>query len=90
MELTERQADSIRKIASDLRPAMLDDIGLLPTLKWYLQDFQSRIPDLRIHFQATGIKKRLQPAFEITLYRLIQEGLTNVVKHARASQTEIL
>lgn len=90
MDLTERQADSIRKIASDLRPAMLDDIGLLPTLKWYLQDLQNRFPDLRIDFRATGIKKRLQPEIEITIYRLIQEGLTNIVKHAGAGRAEIL
>jgi len=73
-----------------LRPAILDHLGLIPALEWYIKDLSNRIPGLQINFQSTGFKKRLKPELEIVLYRLIQEGLTNVIKHAKAKRADIL
>ncbi|MFZ5584452.1 MAG: PAS domain S-box protein [Thermodesulfobacteriota bacterium] len=91
IELIEGLADDIRKISSDLRPDMLDHLGLIPSMEWYVNDFRRRRPGLRVEFMAVGfaIKRRLDPRLEIVLYRLLQEGLTNVAKHAKAGVVNI-
>lgn len=76
--------DTIRELASELRPDMLDDLGLVPTLEWYIKDFVDRVGRIKIDFQAIGIRKRPEPEIEIVLYRFLQEALTNIAKHARA------
>lgn len=89
IDLIEQLGDKIRSISSDLRPDLLDDLGLVPTLEWYLKEFGDRHPSIRIDFQAVGIKKRLPPESELVLYRIFQESLNNVVKHARARQVGV-
>jgi len=89
-EIIERLGENLQKISSALRPAILDHLGLIPALEWYIRDLKDRIPALQINFQSTGFKKRLKPELEIVLYRLIQEGLTNVIKHAKARRADIL
>ncbi|MBI5524405.1 MAG: PAS domain S-box protein [Desulfarculus sp.] len=91
VEVIEGLADNIRKISSDLRPDMLDHLGLVSTMEWYVGDFRKRWPTLEVDFQAVGfaIKKRLDPRLEIVLYRLLQEGLNNVAKHAQAKQVSV-
>jgi signal transduction histidine kinase len=87
--ITESLADNVRKISSDLRPDMLDDLGLVPTLQWYLNEFRTRITGIDVEFQAVGFKRRLPPLIEIVLYRIFQEGLNNVAKHSQASLVNI-
>jgi PAS domain S-box-containing protein len=87
--LIERVSDTTRRIISDLRPAMLDHLGLLPTLEWYIEDFRNRMEGLSVEFEAVGLKQRLDPEVETALYRIIQEGLHNVVKHANAKNVTI-
>jgi PAS domain S-box-containing protein len=89
-EIIARLGEKLQKISSALRPAILDHLGLIPALEWYIRDLKGRIPSLQIDFQSTGFKKRLKPELEIVLYRLIQEGLTNVIKHAKAKRADIL
>jgi PAS domain S-box-containing protein len=88
--LIRRLGDDIRNIASDLRPDTLDHFGLIPTLEWYINKLSSRIPEIRIDLQISGFKRRLSPETEVVLYRVIQEGLTNVLKHAEARNVKIL
>ncbi len=87
--LIEHLGDKIRNISSDLRPDLLDDLGLVPTLEWYIKEFHEKRKDINIDFHAIGIKRRLPPDVEIVLYRLFQESLNNVVKHAKASQVDV-
>ena len=86
----EMLADSVRKTTSYLRPDLLDHLGLVPTLEWFIHEFSVRWPDIRVAFQALGLKKRLNQQIEIVLYRIFQECLTNISKHARASRVEIM
>ena len=82
-------ADAVRDTTSRLRPDMLDHLGLVPTLQWYIDDFKNRRPDTRISFQAIGLKKRIPSDVELVLYRVFQEGLNNISKHAQASQVDL-
>jgi signal transduction histidine kinase len=69
---------------------MLDDLGLIPTLKWYIKDFVKRIGGLQIVFQAIGVKRRPEAEIEIVLYRFLQEALNNIAKHAKAKHVSVL
>ena len=86
----ERLADLVRKTTSYLRPDVLDHIGLIPTMEWHIQDFLSHRDDLDIEFQAVGFKRRLKGSIEIVLYRIFQECLTNISKHAKAKSVKII
>jgi PAS domain S-box-containing protein len=90
IELIEQISDTTRNIISELRPAMLDHLGLLPTLEWYISDLASRGKGPRIDFQAVGLKQRLNPDVEIVLYRILQESLHNIAKHGKATCVEVL
>ncbi len=78
-----RTREEMQKIANDLRPALLDSGGLLPTLRWYLDAYSKRTR-IAANLQSSGAQKRLPPRIELFLYRLTQEALTNVAKHAQA------
>ncbi|MGD2077535.1 MAG: PAS domain-containing sensor histidine kinase [Chloroflexota bacterium] len=77
-----------RRLSLELRPAMLDELGLLPTLRWHIHRFGKRL-NIRSTLQASSVKQRLSPELEIVLYRIVQEGLTNVARHAKASQVNV-
>jgi signal transduction histidine kinase len=77
----------LRELAHDLRPSILDDLGLVPALRC-LTERASRRGGLEIVL-ACSIPERLAPAVETALYRIVQESLTNVAKHAHAGRVEI-
>ena len=89
-EQKQRCSGLLRKTTSYLRPDLLDHLGLVPTLEWFIHEFNVRWPDIRLEFQALGLKKRLNQQIEIVLYRIFQECLTNISKHAKATQVEIM
>lgn len=89
IKLIEQLGDKIRNISSDLRPDLLDDLGLVPTLNWYITEFNAQRSDIQITFQAIGFRKRLASELELVLYRVFQEGINNVVKHASAHQVNV-
>jgi len=84
VDLIEQLGDRIRSISSDLRPDLLDDLGLIPTLEWYVKEFMEQHTDIQVHFQAIGFKKRVTSEFELILYRIFQESMNNIVKHSKA------
>jgi len=63
---------------------------LIPALKMYIIEFKERRPDIHVDLKAFGFKKRLNPEIELVIYRIFQESLTNIVKHARATKVEII
>jgi PAS domain S-box-containing protein len=75
---------SIREISSNLRPTVLDDGGLLPALTGYAQQFMQRT-GVKIHLQTQEATEVLAPAVQSSLFRIVQEALTNCAKHAKAS-----
>jgi signal transduction histidine kinase len=77
----------LRKLSHELRPTILDDLGLLPALE-SLTDRIGKSADLSIRIHCT-LKSRCSPAIETAMYRVIQEALTNIAKHAQAKSVEI-
>jgi two-component system, NarL family, sensor histidine kinase DegS len=86
--LVRANLQDIRRIIFDLRPMALDDLGLLPAITKYLDNFSDTYGiECALHIE--GREKRLLPAMEVALFRLVQEGMTNVAKHARSSKVDI-
>jgi signal transduction histidine kinase len=79
----------VREISLKLRPSMLDDLGLLPTLLWYFERYtaQTRI---KINFEHAGLQRNFQPDINTGVYRIIQEALTNVARYAEVNEVDVL
>ncbi|RAP73948.1 sensor histidine kinase [Paenibacillus montanisoli] len=73
--------EEIRKIIFNLRPMALDDLGLVPTLRKYIQDFEEK-SKIRAMFETVGKEFRLPSAMEAGIYRMVQEAFSNAFKHA--------
>jgi signal transduction histidine kinase len=85
-ELLDRVEGRLRRMSRELRPSILDDLGLAPALEWLAQGVSERT-GLAITVNAPD--ERLMPAVETALYRIVQEALTNAARHARATKVEI-
>jgi signal transduction histidine kinase len=75
----------VRDISLDLRPAMLDDLGLLPALLWHFERYTAQT-GVEVKFSQTGITGRFEQAVETAAYRIVQEALTNVARYSQAKQ----
>lgn len=78
----------VRRIIYDLRPMALDDLGLLPTIKRYIATV-SEYNDIQIEFNSIGKDERLNNKYEIAFFRLLQESIQNVIKHANADLIQV-
>jgi signal transduction histidine kinase len=83
--LLQETMESLHNFARELRPASLDELGLLPALRSWLKSFSSRT-GLRVSFRASPAAEQLDDNQKLTLYRVVQESLTNVAKHAQATR----
>lgn len=88
VSLLDHTLQQVRSLALDLRPSMLDDLGLVPTLKW-LAERHSQTSEIAMQVSAESLDIRPAPEIEIACYRVAQEALTNAARHARASQVRI-
>lgn len=79
----------VRDMSLNMRPAMLDDLGLLPALLWHLENYSSQT-GVSVDFKHKGLGRRLGAELETAAYRIIQESLTNVAKHAGAKEAIVL
>ncbi|MGE5437630.1 MAG: ATP-binding protein, partial [Syntrophothermus sp.] len=84
VELVDTVLKQIRNISLDLRPSMLDDLGLVPAIRWYV-DKQSQRSGIESKINNHDFSKRLNNNIEITCFRIVQEAFTNVIKHSGAS-----
>ena len=86
--LVARTMETLHRFARELRPAMLDELGLLPALRSYLKDFAGRT-GLQVRFAASAEAERLKDYQKTVVYRVVQESLANVARHARASRVTL-
>jgi PAS domain S-box-containing protein len=78
-----------RKLSLDLRPGMLDDLGLLPAVLWHIEHYTAQT-GVRVDFKHTGLEgRRFTPEIETAAYRIVQEALTNVARHAVVSEAAV-
>jgi two-component system sensor histidine kinase UhpB len=87
-KLAHQTLRAIRNLSIDLRPSALDDLGLLPALRWYVKEYQQKFA-ISVDLQVTGFKERLTAEMETALYRIVQESLTNVARHAQAQHVSV-
>lgn len=88
-DLAAKTLEAVHHLAVQLRPALLDDLGLVAAAQKYVENY-SRQYKILVELHVVNIsRERFLPEIEITLYRILQEALTNIAKHAKASQVEI-
>ena len=84
----DRALTQVRTMSLDLRPSMLDDLGLVAALRWYVNR-QATLGRFEMKFDASGLETRPDPAVETAAFRIVQEALTNVLRHARATKVMV-
>jgi signal transduction histidine kinase len=87
--LTSRTVEEVRRLSIDLRPAALDDLGLVPAIRAYLDDWTQH-SGIELQFISQKAVGRLPSDLEIILYRLVQEGVTNIARHSQARTARIV
>jgi signal transduction histidine kinase len=86
--LVEKSVNIVHQFARELRPAVLDDLGLIPALHSFMKNFTTRT-GVRTHLTAFAEVEQLDTAKRTVLYRIAQESLTNVARHAKASRADV-
>jgi PAS domain S-box-containing protein len=80
--------ETMRKIVSDLRPAILDDLGLIPAIEWQVKEFQKRT-GIRTQLRSNVQEADITPERSAAVFRVVQEALTNVMRHAKAKTVQV-
>ena len=87
-ETAEISLKGVRRFSQDLRPSILDDLGLVPALEWLIATLQD---DLKVStsFELVGDGRRLSPEIELTVFRITQEVISNIRRHSKATKVEL-
>jgi len=88
ISIVERVLQQVRDLSLDLRPSLLDDLGIVSALRWYI-DRQGQRAGFQAEFTAAPPTLRLTPELETVIFRVVQEALTNVIRHAVASHVAV-
>ena len=81
--------DEVRRISLDLRPPMIDDLGIVATIGWFCREFPSRQRGLHVELDLRVEERDIPPSFKIVIYRILQEAMNNVVQHAGAQVARV-
>ena len=82
--LTQKTIEEVRRIVKDLRPSILDDLGILATINWFCREFQDIYAGIRIERAVEILEKDIPSLLKTVIYRILQEALNNVAKHSGA------
>lgn len=88
MTLLDELMIRVRDLSLDLRPSILDDLGLLPALLWHFERYTAQT-GVRVKLGHSGLERRFHSATETAAYRIIQEALTNVARHAEVAEVTV-
>ena len=86
--IVERALSQVRSLSLDLRPSILDDLGLVPAMRWFI-DRQLQRGQFTIQMQVEELDERLVPELEIVCFRVMQEAFNNIAKHANATSVNV-
>lgn len=86
--LTTKTVDDIHNLIYRLRPTLLDDLGLIPAIRWYAKNYLE-LSGIEVQMSFVHLEKRLPSYVEVGLFRIIQEAFTNILKHARAKHVTL-
>ncbi len=81
--------EEMRHVAMDLRPPMLDDLGILPTLSWFFREIESVCQGLRVEKDFRLLENNIPGKLKITIFRIIQEATSNIIKYANADLIQV-
>jgi PAS domain S-box-containing protein len=87
-EMADSSLEGVRRFSQDLRPSILDDLGLVPALEWLITELENNY-EIATKVNITGKRKRLTPEIELTVFRIVQEVLSNIRRHSRAASVEV-
>ena len=85
MPMIKQTMDDVRRIQMNLRPSTLDDIGLVPTIEWFVREYQMSYPSIRVAKQIEIKETQVPNPLKVVIYRILQEAMNNIAKHSRAS-----
>jgi signal transduction histidine kinase len=88
LKVVDELLERVQDLSLNLRPPMLDDLGLVPTLRWQIGRFEERT-GIRVDFSASNVDRRFPPEIELTAFRVIQEALTNVARHSGVTEVKL-
>lgn len=88
-EMVRHALTEVRRIIYDLRPMALDDLGLVPTLRKYMETTQDYNPGTHLSFGSHGTERRLPPSYETSIFRLVQEAISNAIRHGKATDIDV-
>jgi signal transduction histidine kinase len=81
--------EEVRHVAMDLRPPMLDDLGILPTLSWFFRELESVCQGVTVEKDFSLHESHVPAKLKITIYRIIQEATSNIIKYANADLVRV-
>jgi PAS domain S-box-containing protein len=84
IELVQSGIEESRRIQMDLRPSILDDLGIIATLRWFIREFQKIYTHIEIDFKITLEENNVPEGIKIVIFRIVQEAFNNIFKHSEA------
>lgn len=87
--MTQKAVEEVRRILMDLRPSILDDLGILPTISWFCREFQRVYGRIRITKEIDVEERDVPDRLKIVIFRVLQEALNNVAKHSRSESVTL-
>ena len=87
--ITQKTIEEVRRIVKDLRPSILDDLGILATIAWFCREFQTVYSNIQIEKQIDITENDIPRPLKTTIYRVLQEALNNVAKHSEANRVQL-
>jgi signal transduction histidine kinase len=89
MPIIQQSIDEVRRIGMNLRPALLDDLGLLATIEWFVREYQKTYPGIRVQKQTEIEETQVPDPLKEVIYRILQEAMNNIAKHSKATLVNI-
>jgi signal transduction histidine kinase len=87
--LTQKTIEEVRTIVQDLRPAILDDLGIIATITWFCREFQKVYVNIEVKKDIDILEQDIPSPLKTVIYRILQEALNNVAKHSRARKIQL-